>query len=459
MPFLAFYERHYVRLLKGVTAVAACGALYFAGYVKGSPSSALAIIADLSSYAAGVLKGGWEQTVDTRPVHFLQPSRKPGEGVTVNDVPQRADLVLLTGFFDDNPGLRLIRRDGTVVASWPAVFSKLMPERLSKPGAPETDWNIDLHGSHIDPDGSVLFNFEYQGAVKLDRCGKRLWSLEEFNHHTLSAATGGGYWIGGRRIVNKPDDPAFRPMTNPKRQRGRIEDDEILRVGADGEVLARKSVFEIMMENGLEPLLTATGAMLGRDALADNEILHLNKIDELTPAMAAAFPEFAAGDLLLSLRDYNLVMVVRPSDWSLRWHSIGPWLRQHSARFLPDGRIAVFNNNAYHFVLLDDDKSDLSVPDTANVLAVDPVTRRQEVLYGDREGEVLQSAVRGAIQPLPDGGILVTETEGGRALQIDRARNVVWEYINRYDAGSVIEMTTAEAYPASYFTVTDWSCP
>lgn len=459
MPFLAFYERHYARLLKGVVAAAACGALYFAGYAKGSPSSALAIAASLSSYAAGVLKGTWEQTLDTRPVHFLQPSRKPGEGVTINDVPQRADLVLLTGFFDDDPGLRLIRRDGTVVASWPAAFSALMPERLAKPGAPQTDWNIDLHGSHIDPDGSVLFNFEYQGAVKLDRCGKRLWSLQEFNHHTVTPAAGGGYWIGGRRILNRPDDPAFHPMTNPKRERGRIEDDEILRVSAEGEVLARKSVFEIMMENGLEPLLTATGAMLGPDALEDNEILHLNKIDELTPAMAGAFPEFAAGDLALSLRDYNLVMVVRPSDWSLRWHSTGPWLRQHSARFMPDGRIAVFNNNSYHFVLLADDKSDPSVPDTANVLAVDPVTGRQKILYGDREGEVLESVVRGAIQPLPDGAILVTETEGGRAFQIDRGRNIVWEYINRYDAGNVIEMTTAEAYPASYFTVADWSCP
>jgi hypothetical protein len=459
MPLLAFYEKHYLRLLKGVAAAAACGALFFAGYVKGSPSSAMAVVESLSSYAAGVLKAAWEQTADSRPVHFLQPSRKPGEGVTVNDVPQRADLVLLTGFFDDDPGLRLIRRDGTVVASWPAAFSRLMPERLEKPGAPETDWNVDLHGSHVDPDGSVLFNFEYQGTVKLDRCGKRLWSLQEFNHHTLSAATGGGYWIGGRRIINRPDDPAFRPMTNPKRERGRIEDDEILRVSADGEVLARKSVFEIMMENGLEPLLTATGMMLGRDALDDNEILHLNKIDELTPAMAAAFPEFAAGDLVLSLRDYNLVMVVRPSDWSLRWHSTGPWLRQHSARFLPDGRIGVFNNNNYHFVLLANDKSDLSVPDISNVLAVDPATGQSEILYGDREGEVLESVVRGAIQPLPDGGILVTETEGGRAFQIDRARNIVWEYINRYDAESVIEMTTAEAYPRAYFTVTDWSCP
>lgn len=459
MSILAFYERHYFRLLKTAAVCAACGMLFFAGYVKGSPKSATALVADMALSASQVLKQAWEQTADTRPVHFLQPSRKPGEGVTVNNVPQRADLVLLTGFFDDYPGLRLIRRDGTVVASWPAAFSKLMPERLSKPGVPQTDWNIDLHGAHIDPDGSVVFNFEYQGTVKLDRCGRRLWSLEAYSHHTVSPAAGGGYWIGGRRIVNAPDDPAFHPMTNPKRDHGRIEDDEILRVSADGEVLSRKSVFALMMENGLEPLLTANGMTLGRDAMADNEVLHLNKIDELTPAMAPAFPQFAAGDLVLSVRDFNLVMVVRPSDWSVRWHSVGPWLRQHSAHFLADGRIAVFNNNDYHFALLAEDRTDLSVPQRSNVLAVDPATGRQEVLYGDRDGEVLGSVVRGAIRPLPEGGILVTETEGGRAFQIDRGRKVVWEYINRYDAGSVIEMTTAEAYPLSYFTVRDWSCP
>ncbi len=459
MSLLTLYERHYLRILAVVAAVAASAGLFFAGYVKGSPETAAMVVSDVSEDAAGVLMAAWEQTADPRPVHFLQPSRKPGAGVTVNDVDQQADLVLLTGFFGDNPGLRLIRRDGTVVAAWPAAFSKLMPERLDRPGAPETDWNIDLHGSRIDPDGSVVFNFEYQGAVKLDRCGKRLWSVEEHNHHTVSPAAGGGYWIGGRNILHKLHDPAFYPLTNPKRETGWIEDDEILRVSGDGEILSRKSVFELMMENGLEPLLSATGGEFGRNALDDNEILHLNRIEELSPELAPAFPEFSAGDLVLSVRDYNLVMVVRPADWSVRWHSVGPWLRQHSAVFMPDGRIAVFNNNSYHFTLLADDKADLSAPQPANVLAVAPVTGRPEILYGDREGEAVESVVRGSIQPLPDGAILVTETEGGRAFQIGRDRRIVWEYINRYDEDNVIEMTTAEAYPAAYFTVADWSCP
>lgn len=458
MGLQSLYERHYFRIAGAVGVAGIVAGAFFAGYVKGSPETTRGVIGKLAGQVSGVVTSAWEQTLDATPVHFLQPSRKAGAGVTVNTLPDTGELILLTGFFDDDPGLRLIRRDGTVVASWRAAFSELLPDRLSRPGAPKSDWNIDLHGSHIDPDGSVVFNFEYQGTVKLDRCGKALWRLEEHNHHTLSAASGGGYWIGGRKIENRSYDPRYSPLTNRLRRSGWIEDDEILRVGTDGRVIARKSVFQLMMENGLEPLLTANGSSQSRDALRDNEVLHLNRITELTPARAAAFPHFAAGDLALSIRDYNLVMVVDPSTWKVKWHSVGPWVRQHAVQFLDDGRLAVFNNNGYQFDLLPDDRSDLSRPPSSSVLAVDPGSGRSAALYGDRDGEPLESVVRGFIQPLPGRGMMITETEGGRAFQIDKDRRIVWEYINRYDDDNVIEMTSAEVYPPGYFRVTDWSC-
>ena len=459
MHLTLWYDRNYARIAWTIAVLGLSGVMFLAGYVKGSPKAAGVVLSDISAQAAEAVHAVWQQTVGTVPEHFLQPARKPGAGVTVNTLPDTGEMILLTGFFDDDPGLRLIRRDGTVVASWRAVFGELLPERVSKPGAPESDWNVDLHGARVEPDGAVAFNFEYQGTVKLDRCGKRLWHLEEHNHHTLSEASSGGYWIGGRRIENKPDDPAFHPMTNPMRATGRIEDDEILRVSADGKVLARKSVFALMMENGLEPLLTANGATQRGDTLADNEILHLNKITELTPDLAPAFPEFREGDLALSIRDYNLVLVVDPANWKVRWHSVGPWLRQHAVRFTSDGRISVFNNNSYEFKLLADDKSDPGVPVESSVMAIEPRSGAHHVLFGDRPGESLNSVVRGFQQPLADGGILITETEGGRAFQIDKDRKVVWEYINRYDDTRVLEMTSAEVYPAAYFTVKDWSCP
>lgn len=459
MPLTAFYEKHYTRIMGTVALSGVCAAVFLAGYVKGSPKSALAVLGDLSAQATGVLTAAWEQTAGTEPAHFLQPSRKAGAGVTVNDTAHQSDLILLTGFFDGDPGLRLIRRDGTLAASWPAAFSALLPERHDAANAPETDWNIDLHGSYIEPDGSVVFNFEYQGAVKLDRCGAREWALPERTHHSIEPAAGGGYWIGGLDVETDPNAAAYQPIVSPDRDRGRIEDDLILRVDTDGGVLSRKSVFRILMDNGFEPLLSATGSSLADEALSDNELLHVNMISELPPALAPAFPQFRPGDLVVSVRDYNLVFVVEPGSWEVKWHSTGPWLRQHSAKFLADGTIGVFNNNAYAYQSGPDGVTDLSQPRESQILAVDPKTGRAEVRYGGKPGQEMMSVFRGYQQPLPDGGFLITEPEAGRVVQVDAAGRTVWEYINRYDEGRVLEMTGARVFPAGYFSVRDWACP
>ena len=458
MPFVSWYEKHYLRILIGVGVLFGGAAVFLAGYAKGSPKSASALLMQWSGQAAEVLSSGWEQAADPLPEHFLQPSRKPGAGVTVNTLADSDDLVLLTGFFDGDPGLRLIRRDGSPVASWRAAFSDLLPERAGKPGAPQTDWNVDLHGSYIEPDGSVLLNFEYQGTVKLSRCGAPVWSVAALTHHSVEPATGGGYWMGGTAI-EEVQDAAFTPVVAPGSERRRIKNDMILRVGADGTVLARKSVFAILIENGLEPLLSATGENISATSTGDGELLHLNMIDELPPALAGAFPDFAAGDLVVSVRDFNLVFVVDPATWTVRWHSVGPWLRQHSARFLSDGTIGVFNNNAYYYQSLPEGETDLGQPRTSEILAIDPRSGKALRRYGNRPGQEMLSVFRGYFQEQPEGGFLIAEPEAGRVLQVDAKGDTVWEYINRFDAEHVLEMNNARAFPAGYFTVTDWSCP
>ncbi len=456
---LDFYQRNYFRLLAGMALVAFLVLAFLLGFAKGSPKSISELSADLSRDISSVLTAAWTQSLDPEPVHFLQPARRPGTGVTVNTRAGPDDLVLLTGFFDGDPGLRLVRRDGTVVAHWPARVHDLLPEQRRRANFPKTNWNIDLHGAFVEPDGSVLFNLEYQGLVKMSRCGAVEWTLPERTHHTLEPAAAGGYWVGGRAVSRQPDDSAFYPIASPRRSRGRIEDDLILRVGPDGRIVTSKSLFEILMENGFEPLLTATGESIGSASLNDGEVLHLNKITELGADLAPAFPGFAAGDLAVSIRDFNLVIVVDPQTWKVKWHSTGPWIRQHSVRFMSDGTISVFNNNAYDFQSGPDGVTDLSQPRVTNILAVEPLTGRERILYGGRPGQEMLSVFRGYHHEMPGGGLMITEPEAGRAFEVDRTGRTVWEFVNRYDETRVIEMTSARAFPLDYFTVKDWSCP
>ena len=383
----------------------------------------------------------------SHPKKFLQPALYPGSGVTVNEAPDQEALVLLSSFFEDTNELRLIRRDGSLVARWPVAFSRFFPDasHIKFQAPPATDWNIDTHGALILPDGSVLFNFEYGGLVKLDRCGKLLWSVAYTTHHSVEIAEEGGFWVPGMRFWPAGEISPFPPFQTPFRE------DTLLRISDNGEILAQISVPQLFFDNGLEALLTSTGYNFTDDLVWDEEIVHLNKIAELPHDIADDFPLFDAGDLALSMKRLNLLMVLDPQTHKIKWWHIGPWVRQHDPEFRAGGTIVVFNNNSYN---IDYDSNNKR----SNITEINPVTNESRIIYGDNERQKFLSIIRGKIDLAKDGSLLITEFQGGRAFEIDASGTVIWEYINRYNEKRVAEITEARIYSPSYFTVSDWSC-
>jgi len=141
----------------------------------------------------------------------------------------------------------------------------------------------------------------------------------------------------------------------------------------------------------------------------------------------------------------------------LKWHQIGPFLQQHDPEFRSDGKITVFNNNGF-----DSAWRQYGPPAEAhlsNIMAVDPATGATEIIYGEKPGQQLFSIIRGQHENLPDGGMLITEFEGGRVFEVDASGHKVWEYVNAYDADHIAEVTNARLLPDGYFTVDDWNCP
>lgn len=397
------------------------------------------------------------ETIQGRPTAFLQPATRPGSGVVVNEVADD-DYVLVAGFFGEGPGVRLMERDGTIVAEWQADVRAEFPEREIMRVPYDVDWQWDLHGLVANPDGSIVFNWEYFGTVKLDRCGTPLWSIEQRTHHSVVRAETGGYWIADQTVFDRRDPNYFPPFSRFDKI-DQYREDIILRVSEDGEILERHSVPRLFFQDPrLEALFTAAHSFV-EDGFR-SELTHLNKIAELTSDRAAAFPQFEEGDLALSLRRLNTLLVVDPDDWRVKWHQTGPYLRQHDVEFTADGRLSVFNNGVYPvYMKSTDGRSDLDAPRVSTIMEVDPATGEARVVYGGRAGQEMLSAFRGDHQRLASGHILVSEHEAGRLFEVDAEGDVIWEYINRYDKTDVLEMTDAAIYPKAYFTVTDWSCP
>ncbi|MEM6356646.1 MAG: arylsulfotransferase family protein [Pseudomonadota bacterium] len=397
-----------------------------------------------------------QSTADQAALHRVSlRGRTPGVGI--NTAPDQDSLVLLTGFFENGPGMKLLRRDGTTVAEWTALYYDVFPDPQHMYRPPFNNFHIDLHGSLIDPDGSVVFNFEYGGSVKMDRCGEVLWTVERPTHHSIEPREAGGYWIVGGFDRFDIEATEFFPLSASRPAGSKIREDTVMAVSADGEILVERSVPEILWGSGMEAVFSATGLNFDINTFEDQEVIHLNDITELSSDLADAFPMFEAGDLAMSLRDYNLIVVVDPDDWRVKWYQTGPWVRQHDPEFNPTGQITIFNNNLYW---LGGGGTPMGeVTRGSNIIAVDPATGETEILFGDREGEAFRTTVRGKHERTPAGGFILTSHLDALALEFNADREIVWTYVNAIDERSAIKLTDAQVHAADYFTVTDWSCP
>ncbi|MGD2071374.1 MAG: arylsulfotransferase family protein, partial [Gemmatimonadota bacterium] len=307
---------------------------------------------------------------------------------------------------------------------------------------PTTDWHVDVEGILLFPDGSVAFNFAGLGLTKLDPCGGIVWQLPRMTHHALERSGRGGFWVPGMRYVDTLDTNPYPPLVPP------YQDHTLLELDEDGSVLREIPLLDFFFGNHLEALVFANGGQ--RVALPLPNPLHLNDVEELPAEWADAFPDFEAGDLLLSMRDLNLVMVVDPDERLVRWYRTGPWIRQHDPDFHPEGTITVFDNHT--------DDAGGSIFGGSRIVRIDPSTGEWSVVYGDEPGEFFYTHGRGKHQVLANGNVLITEHEAGRVFEIDPSREVVWEYVDRYGPDEVAEITQAVRYPEGYLERESWTC-
>ena len=386
-----------------------------------------------------------------RPMELTQPARQVGEGVTVRKPGIEPGWTLVSSFFKDGDNeIRLMRLDGSAVNRWPVRFFKLFPSQTHIDSAfrPQSEWNVHTHGAMALPDGSIVFTFEGFGTAKLDHCGAVVWTLPRMTHHSLEPSRDGGFWIPSRRSMVRDSSPF--PLLKPP-----YNHDVILKVSADGKVVDEISVLDVIFKNGLAAFLFANGLpsvqLANTRGIEGVDPTHTNDVEELSNEMAPSFPQFRAGDLLVSLRNLNMIIVMDPVTRKVKWHQTGPWLKQHDPDFQAHGRISVFDNN-------DDGTPTGSILGGSHIMEVDPATGKTSIRYGGTPEQHWFSFRRGKHQYLANGNVLIADSESGRIIEVTPKGDIVWEYVNRYDDKYVAVVRGATRYPENYFTVKDWKC-
>jgi len=151
--------------------------------------------------------------------------------------------------------------------------------------------------------------------------------------------------------------------------------------------------------------------------------------------LAARAELYSLSNVVVTLRHQDAVVVI---DWA-RKKVVWAWGQDelsgpHDAVVLPSGNILIFDNGLAR--------------GWSRVVEVDPMTRRIVWQYRAAEPETFFTLTRGASQRLPNGNTLIAQSGRGRAFEVTRAGEIVWEFLNpnltEHGRGAIVRMRRVE---------------
>ena len=290
------------------------------------------------------------------------------------------------------------------------------------------------HAFHFMPDGSVVVNSDKGDVMaRYDTCGEAMWSREGSFHHSFTEAPNGDLWTWSGE-VSAFDQYQYLvridPETGETRERIALIEDVLSRTPEASTVFTTVPGYEYRHYDGPRGV---------------PDKFHPNDLEVLTPEMAAAFPMFEAGDMLMSFRNIDLVTVMDPETYELKWWSHGPWIQQHDPDFTADGEISVYNNNGRRGV--------------SSIMVIDPETRAVRNVELDDDYR-FYTGYMGKHEYLDDGTLAVVVPFEGRVLEFAPEGSLKLEINNLYNEANNAIISDYVWLPEDYFDTqpSDFDC-
>ncbi len=290
-------------------------------------------------------------------------------GVLVYDA-SRASAGPTLFTFAKGPEAVLIGMNGAILHSW------------SRPGS---DYWARVH---VFPNGDLIaITCDPYRLVRINADSELLWTLELQAHHDFHMQSDGSLWVLVRVPVKRESihDGSW------------LLDDALVHVDANGRELERVSIL------GAFERTSEYRSWVEESRLPDGpDIFHTNSVEIVDGGERA----------LVSIRAFDAIAMLDLRTGTVEWLRTGEWRMQHEAQ-LVDGRLLLFDNSG--------------LGQQSRVLEIDPDTADVVWSY-TAPGFYTRGA--GAQQRLPNGNTLITESEGGRIIEVTTAGDIVWEYVN-----------------------------
>ncbi|HVY45736.1 MAG TPA: arylsulfotransferase family protein [Minicystis sp.] len=364
---------------------------------------------------------------------------------------------------------RLVDMTGEVVHTWSSGEGQL------DPGLKVPDLYRGWFTVRMTPKGDLLAVIGRRFVMKVDWGSHVLWKAKVAAHHEIVVADDGDAYV----LSEEPR------MLEVQGRRRLIADDQVVILSPEGDVKKRISVYDAIgtdeaLRSRLEDAIGRSFARLDRlgldrlvekykarvenqgdedrdyrlavlakpgriDEMRDllrtgdvrgdpfdanllmhavpgypSDVMHANAIVVLKAHPAGLWKD---GDVMVSIRHLNTLLVIDPATGAARWSwGQGELQGQHQPSLLPNGDLLVLDNGH--------DVNQRSRRDYSRVVEVDPAKRAIVWSYLANPPTDFWTPGEGGAEMLPNGDVLVTESSKGRAFEVTRSKEIVWEYYN-----------------------------
>jgi Arylsulfotransferase (ASST) len=344
-------------------------------------------------------------------------------------------LTLVSGLTKEgNVEAKVITPEGTTVHRWYIDwFDEFWPDPQHIPARfiPRRRPATHIHGMALLQNGDLVFNLENLGLTRMDLCGKVLWRLPYQTHHAIHVDEAGTIWVAGLKMM-------YKPMLNLPNYQPPFWLYTVLRVAPDGEIMHEISIPDLLIKNGLQGLLYMS-ATDNQSTEVNGDTLHLNDVEIFPSYLQPGI--FKKGDVMVSLRNIHAVLVFDPDTLKIKHLNMGHVVRQHDPDFIDGNRISIFDNN---------NVAPESQGPHSRIVVLSAANDDVQVIYSGSDKQPFYTDIMGKHEWLPNGNILITESTKGRAFEINREGELVWEYFNLIDKGRVASIDEAQRLPSLF---------
>ena len=340
-------------------------------------------------------------------IGYLQGSTKAtlSSGVTVH-VKEKVCSGLNFYTSGHDPEAVLMNMNGEVLHTWSYLFWKAWPDYPVRRKNPNTNF---WRRAYLYPNGDILAIFDGLGIIKLDKSSRLLWANPCRAHHDLEVMPDGRIYVLTREARLVPHIDKEEP----------ILEDFVTLLDTDGTELHRFSLLRAFEQSNYRGIVPATEALR-------KDIFHTNTLEVLDHQLAGLPAAFRKGNLLVSVLNFDVVAVVDLQTEQVVWARKGSWRRQHQPTLLNNGHLLLFDNRG---------KGKHSA-----VIEFDPWRGKEVWRYQGSSDNPFSSYTCGSSIRLPNGNTLITESDNGRAFEVTREKQIVWEYISPHRAGGNDEL-------------------